>query len=268
MSKPQPEPRSPEEITWIEYTPRSLLFTRKTAPPFDEWERVVLGMDVQIDSDAFWRADVMIIGAIWYGEDRATAVIDDEHGTAKTWQNNYSVGRRIPPDGINDDLEIDPDYESRRRDDLTYSHHAEVAYMRSYLETYFERKEISRDPTQEDVNKYQAKYLKMAADQGLSVTKLRAKIRYDLLGEGEDPTGDEVSFKMGTWIQRVEKVDTKLRDLVDEAPEDWDEEARLLANARRSVTDALHSARNRDIGGDPQATPEAEAEPDKAPAHA
>lgn len=248
------KPRTPDAVTWINYHPRGLTFTRKTAPPIEEWQRIALGMDVQIDSDAFWRADLMIIGIIWYGEDAATAIIDDEHGTAKTWSNNLSVGRRIPPDGINDDLELDPDYKSRRRDELSYSHHAEVAYMASYLETYFKMK-----PTQDEIAQYQSKYLAMAVDKGLKVRQLREKIRHDLLGEGEDPTGDEVQFQTGAWVQQVEKVDTKLRDLIEDAPEDWDEEARLLENARRSVTTALASARNRDIG-QPAASPEREAE--------
>lgn len=241
---------APLEVKWLKLTPRSLRSTRKTAPPFEEWEQVVLGMDVEMESSAFWRGDVMLLGRIWYGEDQATAVIDDKHGTAKTWANNLSICRRIPPDGINDDLELDPDYQSRRRDDLSYSHHAEVAYMKSYLEQYLER-----PPTQAEVNDYQTKYLKVAADNGLSVTGLRRKIRHDLLGEGEDPMGDEVQFQTGTWIDKVEKVDTKLRDLIDDAPEEWDEETRLLENARRSVTSALNSARNRDIGG-PQLSPE------------
>lgn len=244
--------RNPDQVTWIEYTPRSLVFTRKTAPPFEEWARVVLGMDVQIDSEAFWRGDMMIIGGIWYGEDKVTSVIDDERGTAKTWQNNHSICRRIPPDGINDSLEKDPDYKSRRRDALSYSHHAEVAYMRSYLEIH-----LDREPTQSEVADAQAKYLKIAVDEGLSVRRLRAKVRHDLLGEGEDPTGDDEQFENGAWIQKVERVDDRVQKLIEEAPEDWEEEVMLLGNAHRALANALTSARNREIGGDPVARTEA-----------
>lgn len=250
------KPRSPEGVTWIRYDPRMLRFTRKTAPPLEEWTQVVLGMDVELESSNFWRADIMLIGLVWYGTDVATGVIDDQHGTAKTWANNLSIGKRLPPDGINEDLELDPDYKSRRHPSLTYSHHAEVAYMESYLEVYLER-----DPTREEIHEYQAKYLNLAADRGLSVSRLRKKIRHDLLGEGEDPLGDEVAFQKGSIIQRLERVDTTLDNLLGDLPEDWEEEQRLVENAKRFVRDAAVSARNRQVG-EPQPSPEAEVEVD------
>ncbi len=216
---------------WLKLGRRQLRISRKTPPKFDEWERMVIGMDVEIEAGAYWRGDLMVWGVIWFGEDRATSAVDPDYGTVKTWENNLSVCRRVPPDlvGLTEHgvLHFDAEGRTRRLAGLRYSHTAEVAYL---------------DPES------QSTYLEMALENGLSVRSLRAKIRFDKTGEGGDPLGDPVEFQTGSAVDRLRALVKKTSTLIEKLPDGWTEERELLLVAHSAIRDALLSATNRQVG--------------------
>ena len=222
-------------IEWVEYKTRELKITRKKAPPFEEWMNLFDGMDVQIVSDPFWRADVMIIGILWYGEAKATAIIDDQHGTAKTWSNALSIGLRIPPNGISVDSDLTPHWNdaliSRRREELSWSIHCEVAYLDP--EDFQDSNDVLlKSLTAEGL---QSHYLQMSIDNMFTVSDLRKQIKSD---KGILPS----------FVDAMEKIAAKLEKLTDDLPDDWEAEAMHLENAYHQVEFAIESGRNREIG--------------------
>ena len=161
---------------WFKVTAVGLNITRKTKPPFEQWETEVVGSELRRKSEPWWRGDLYLKGEEWYGEDRATSVFDPLTMDVKTWQNNASVCGRIEF--------------SRRREELTYSHHAEVAYL---------------EPDAQD------KYLQIAIDNLLSVRKLR-----DLIASG----GEDVAFATKPLNQRADALAKKVGSLVDDVERD------------------------------------------------
>ena len=231
-------------IAWVNYHPRQLTVTRKKSkPPIEEFERLVLGMDVELESSGFWRADAMIWGVVWYGESKAIGVLDPVRSSVKTWQNNLSVGLRLPPDEIrvvDGKPEYDPDSLSRRREELSYSHHAEVAYVEP---DQFPKDSDFHESTAEDIQDY---YLRMAIENHLSGIKLRALIKFDK-GESElDPL--DVNFQTGTLLERMAKTRDRISKHIEDVPPEWDPERELLEGAFKSIQSAIESGRNRRIG--------------------
>lgn len=239
MSKKKTKTRDPSAITWAKYHKRSLEITRKTAPPFGEFEKMVLGMDQEIESSPFWRGDLYNQGLTWYKDDQVHQLFGPRTAW-KTWQNNASVCGRVDP--------------SRRREDIecTYSHHAEVAYLAP-------KDFIDPDLAGMTSAQLQDYYLQLTIDNHLTVTQLRAKIKYDK-GEGPDPLGDRVSFQKGSIPIRIEKLQKKLSGIIEDMPDEWDEERSLLLQAEKHVVSALNSAQNRQIG-EPAEIPEPEPVP-------
>lgn len=189
---------------WMKFKPRELAITRTTKPPKEQWIDAVGGLEQSAQSGPFWRGDLYNKGVEWYGEDFASSIFDPLTMNVKTWQNNASVCGQIEP--------------SRRRE-LSYSHHAEVAYLE---------------------HDEQDKFLQMAIDEGLSVRQLRKKIH-----QGEE---DEILFAKRTIIERIGGVHTKLDNLIKDLPDDWDSEEKLLTEALHKVDDARNSANNRAVG--------------------
>jgi len=197
-------------VKWIHYLVIGLEIERKTAPPFEQWEGEIRVTETMRFSAPWHRGDLYLKGEEWYGEDRATSVFDPMLHDVKTWQNNASVCRRIQL--------------SRRREELSYSHHAEVSPL---------------EPAQQDT------YLQLAVDNLLSVRQLREKIRADL---GDD----DVRFRTRPFDERAQDLADKGERLAEEisrklpvAGEDaaavltegvekFREAARLLAEARSS----------------------------------
>ena len=161
---------------WLKFGFRELDITRKTKPPLEQWEDAIAGMDQQMDSAPFWRGDLFNQGCEWYGDTAATSVFDPLKSNVKTWINNGSVCNRVEA--------------SRRRESLSYSHHAEVAYL---------------DPEDQD------KFLQLAIDEGLSVRKLREQIRKHQKDKGKD-----VSFRVGPIHQRLTKLANKAEGMLEE----------------------------------------------------
>lgn len=229
---------------WLKYRTRQLEITRKTPPPIEDWTSEMMTAEGRRGEDPFWRADLLLAGTFWYGEDKALAIFDPakwSETSIKTWQNNLSVGRRIPPAWYNK-MALGIDAPTRRRDNpvySTYSHHAEVAYL--------------EDPNDQDY------YLQKAIDNQLSVTKLRDMIKYEKehgLGSADDE--EDVAFKKRTVIERIGSVHTKLGNLLGDLPEGWDPERELLSDALHLIDEARNSANNRAIG-EPALLPEREA---------
>ncbi len=216
---------------WMNLGRRQLRIKRSTPPKFEEWEGVVVGMDVEIDAGAYWRGDLMVWGIIWFGEDRATSAIDPDYGTVKTWENNLSVCRRVPPDlvGLTEHgvLQFHAEGRTRRLAGLKYSHTAEVAYL---------------DPDD------QSFYLALALENGLKVRALRAKIKFDKHGVGGDPLGDAVEFQTGSAVERMRALSNRIDRLLEKLPDGWTQERELLMVAGSAVRDALMSAENRKAG--------------------
>ena len=102
------------DSAWFKVTAVGLDITRKTKPPFEQWESEVVIAELRRKSEPWWRGDLYLKGEEWYGENKATSIFDPLTMDVKTWQNNASICRRIE--------------RSRRREELTFSHHAEVAY--------------------------------------------------------------------------------------------------------------------------------------------
>ena len=74
MSKAKIRPQG-KPIPWVNYKLRELEITRKTKPPFEQWQELVAGMDVQIEASPFWRGDAYNAGEEWYGAEKATSVL-------------------------------------------------------------------------------------------------------------------------------------------------------------------------------------------------
>lgn len=239
MTKKKSKPVS-LTVDWVEYKPRELKITRKKAPPFEEFMQLVLGMDQEIESSGFWRGDLYNHGTEWFDEELVDQLFGPETSW-KTWQNNASICKRI-------DI-------SRRREGphATYSHHAEVGYLDP--KDFTENNKLDAAIKKLDAPGLQSYYLDLSIENMLTVTQLRAKIKFDK-GEGPDPLGDTVEFQKGTALQRMEKLATKAGNLIEDLPTDWDAEARHLENARHQIEFAIESARNRLIGKPAEVQPE------------
>ena len=120
---------------WLEYTPTGLVALKrsKRSVEFEDYERAFKMMDQETVSLPYYRGDLVLIASLIWGEIQALSVIDDTQGTAKTWENNFNVCRRIPPEGIDVDDNLNARFlkgcPTRRRVELKFSHHAEVAYL-------------------------------------------------------------------------------------------------------------------------------------------
>jgi hypothetical protein len=195
-----------------------LVVKRKTPPAFATWEEAFLGMDVQIGSVAYWRGDLMTWGSFWYGDTRATSVVDPAYGTVKTWENNLAVCSRVPPDrlvNVDGQLHYDPKAKTRRRRELRYSHTAEVAYL--------------------DADE-QARFLNMAVENNLSVRQLRQLVK-----------GVDVSPE-GSAFDDLKSLQRRIDHVLEAWPAGWNEERQLLLMASGNIRDAIVSAENRKIG--------------------
>lgn len=181
--------------TWFKPTAVGLNITRKTKPPFEQWESEVVVAELRRKNEPWWRGDLYLKGEEWYGEDQATSVFDPLTMDVKTWQNNASVCGRI---------EI-----SRRREELTYSHHAEVAYL--------EPDQFPADSAlrkMNDASRLQDYYLALAIENGLAVRKLRDKINAD---KGRE----NVSFEVGEFHERAQALAKKAGALIEAVEFAW-----------------------------------------------
>jgi len=192
-----------KEISWIDYQDRSLNITRKTKPKFEEWASLMATFNQMAESSPFWRGDLYLKGEEWYGVDVATSIFEPDKWRLKTWQNNASICSFIEA--------------TRRREELSYSHHAEVAYLKP---TQF------KDPPRATTGELQSYYLQIAIDNHLSVRKLRDKIKFDR--DGKDPPKSAL-------YKRLETEANRLVEWMDEAEGDVKE---LMTTAIESLQDA------------------------------
>jgi len=191
------------DVKWVNYKDRSLEITRKTAPKFEEWALLMATFNTMNESGSFWRGDLYNLGEEWYGEDMASSIFDDEKWNLKTWQNNASVCRCVPS--------------SRRRESLSFSHHAEVAYLEPIQ---FE------DPPRATTGELQTYYLEVAVANRLSIRQLRDKIKEDRGGKAP-PTAP--------LYKRLSDTASKVYEWMDETEGDARE---LLVTAWEALSDA------------------------------
>lgn len=182
------------DYSWIKYKNRSLEFTRKKAPPFEEWEASMAALNLLYDSGGFYRGDLYIAGESWFGETKASSVFDPLTWQVKTWQNCASVCGRID--------------RSQRREELSYSHHAEVAYLEP--DQFPEESALA----QIDTAKIQDWYLTLAIEKGLSIRKLR-----DLINA--DKGREQVSFETDEFDERARKLAEKVATLIEKVEFSW-----------------------------------------------
>lgn len=205
---------------WFKVTPVGLDITRKTPAPFKQWETEMLGAEMRRRSAPCIRGDLFNLGVDWYGEDRASSVIDPAWGVGalSTWQNNGSVMNRV-------------EY-SRRREELTYSHYAEVAYL---APDQFANPRAKRGQSMLSSEKLQDYYMETAIENGLSVRALRSLIKSD---KGEV----DVEFNVGALNDRCETLRRKVGSLVDDVKQDLPtmgtDAAEHLINAHDELSEA------------------------------
>jgi nucleotide-binding universal stress UspA family protein len=123
------------------YDLRPLHFEALEQLEFDEWLQIGQTLHDMGQSLSWWLGDWWVYGETHFGEEHSQGAPTDFR-SQKTIANAASVCSRITPD--------------RRRAELSYSHHAVVAYL---------------DPPKGD------EWLQTAIDEGLSVHKLRDRIR-------------------------------------------------------------------------------------------
>jgi len=190
-----------KEVNWIKYHLTHLEFTRKTKPPFEQWEKEIVGSETRRRSDSWWRGDLYNQGVIWYGENMTSSIFDpnewDTQGL-KTFQNNASVCKRIEP--------------KRRLKGLSFSHHAEVCYLDP---------EQFEDPARTNAQDLQDYYLKIALENKFGIRQLREKIKKD--------KGDRLPK------QSLQKL---LSGIIDKLVE-WQDEAE--GDVKELMTTAIHS---------------------------
>lgn len=101
----------------------SLRFVR--SPSFNMWEEVGTRLFTVADSSTWWIADWLVLGESVF-QDRYLEAIRKTQLNYQTLRNYAWVARRIE--------------EARRRDDLTFGHHAEVAALDQPEQNYWLRK--------------------------------------------------------------------------------------------------------------------------------
>jgi hypothetical protein len=158
----------------------------------------MLGAEMRRRSAPCIRGDLFNLGSDWYGEDQASSVIDPAWGigSLQTWQNNGSVMNRV-------------EY-SRRREELTYSHFAEVAYL---APDQFANPRAKRGQSMLSAEQLQDHYMEVAIENSLSVRKLRELIKAD---KGEI----DVSFNVRPLNERASGMAQKVGAIIDEVEQD------------------------------------------------
>jgi hypothetical protein len=205
-------------IDWVEYKPRELKITCKKRPLFDDFMKLVLGMDQEIESSGFWRGDLYNHGLEWFDEELIDQLFGPETSW-KTWQNNASVCGRV--------------HSSRRREGphATYSHHAEIAYLDPEDFEDSENEDV-RSLTAEGLQSY---YLQMSIENFYTISDLRSQIKSD-------------KGIMPDLIGAMEKIASKIESVTEELPFGWDTESAHLEGAYHQVELAIESGRNRIAG--------------------
>ncbi len=187
--------------SWISYCDRSLEFARD--PTTEEWQSEMLALNAMEDSGGFWRGDLYLKGEDVFGEEFASSILEPGEWKVKTWANNASVCRRIPPS---------------ERNHLSYSHHAEVAYLPQPLRLML---------------------LRQARDEGLTVKELRQEVRETKAGL----EGKSVWSVTGGPIDRIEKALAAVARLFEVVPKGWAEVRDYLLTAQEALEEALEAAR-------------------------
>lgn len=202
---------------WMKFKSRELEIKRQTKPPFEQWEEAIGGFDQSMQSSPFWRGDLFNKGTEWYGDTKATSIFDPLITNVKTWQNNASVCRRVDA--------------SRRREELSFSHHAAIAYVKPKDFTIKTPALSQKTPEQ-----LQDHYLDIAIKNGLSVRKME-----DLIRSEKNEIEDEVSFNKRPLDEFLKQEAAKIGNRKEEAEGDV---LALMQTAQESLADAAEIQRD------------------------
>lgn len=162
----------------------------------------------------------------------ASQLVNPRGGSYKSIQNYAWVCRRFF-----DDKAKTWEKATRWRypvNELSFSHHAAVAGL---MEDEAERK-------------FALDLLKKAVKENMSVAEVEAEVR-KFRGEEESPAErEEVSFSKGPPLARLERLKAGCSGLLEDWPDEWDVERRMIENAERELGGAFNSVNNRAAGGD------------------
>lgn len=125
---------------------------------FEDWADIFNGLRNVSQSVMFWIGDTLLYGEANFGEQFAQ-VVDATEYSPETIRNAMYVSRSIPP--------------SRRRESLSWSHHAAVAGLSDMDQTH---------------------WLGLAEDNGWSVSALRAARKASLTAPSENDEEEDIGF--------------------------------------------------------------------------
>jgi hypothetical protein len=91
--------------------------------PFDEWKRLGARLATYSNATSWWIGDWLVFGRVHYGLSRYRAAVGGTGLEYKTLRNYAMVARRFEP--------------TRRREDLSFQHHAEVCGLNEEAQDYW-----------------------------------------------------------------------------------------------------------------------------------
>ena len=187
--------------------------------------------------------DLWIIAEGVYGED-ASQLLEARALDPSDLQSYAWVARKFFDAGDYAD-ESHPRWSLRRRPGVSWSHHRAVAGLVGESDEATALAVHLLDLAEADPEM-------TAADLALAVKDFRGE-------DDEEEDDDEVAFSVGSAIERLGRLHAKADNLLGDLPPEWKAERSLLTEAVGKIADTLHSARNRQTGGEPSASAEDEA---------
>jgi hypothetical protein len=122
--------------------------------PFEEWKRLGGKLATYSNATSWWIGDWLVFGRLHYGPSRYRAAVADTGLEYKTLRNYAMVARRFPS--------------ARRRDDLSFQHHAEVCGLSDEAQDF---------------------WLDLAVEHGWSKRELRLNVRAASAARGAPSPG-------------------------------------------------------------------------------
>lgn len=179
---------------------------------FDEWEDLLRGLGAMARSHQWWVGDAVVFGENRFGEEHAQAL--EALGLEPKTAQNYAY--------VAANVEV-----SRRREDLTWSHHAEVARL---------GKQAQRDA------------LARAASEGWTVRQLRDYVAMTYPQSGGEPLFSEPGRDDDVETQRrLEEIEQRIEEL--DRTDRYGHRARITAEHLADVVWLLGLAKRLTRGG-------------------
>ena len=176
---------------------------------------------VNLKKTSAWNEpDFYVYAETVLGED-ASQLIDPRQTNPATLDRKIYVVKRFPD-------------RRRRRSKLSFSHHSAVAGLMN---------------EGDDAVTFAWELLDEAVKQKLPSSWVEEQVRLRRKEEGGGDGGkEEVSFELGTPLERLEKLAKTTDGVIKVLPSGWKVETNLLKQAKTLIDDAAASARNREAG--------------------